>query len=217
MVRRGEYLERAVVIPGAPPLEGLYHRGTRRSAALVAPPHPERGGGMEGPVVAELAWALTRAGHATLRFGYPGVGASGGRFDLAGAAEARDRAAEHLARSVDPLRPVAVHAVGLGFGGGLLLEGARGRPDVYASVVWVRPDPDEPLPELEGFDGSLAVVLPGRADPGWRRAVQAWADRAPRAAVRSVPGADPAFLQGLVTLGQVVVELLDPPGLVDLG
>ncbi|MCK6552090.1 alpha/beta hydrolase, partial [Myxococcota bacterium] len=72
MVRRGEYLERAVVVPGAAaPIEGLFHRGSKAPPAVFAPPHPSAGS-MEAPVVAELAWAVTRAGHATLRFNYPG-------------------------------------------------------------------------------------------------------------------------------------------------
>jgi hypothetical protein len=205
VVRRGEYLERAVVIPGDPPLEGLFHRGPRRPAVLVAPPHPERGGGMEGPVVAELAWALTRAGFATLRFSYPGLGASGGAFTLEAARAARDRAAAHLSESTGG-GPVA--GVGLGFGGGLLAEVAP----TLAELVWIRPDPAEPLPEPTGLGIELTVVVPGGEDPAWRGRVQGWAESAPRGRIRVVPRADPAFLQGLVTLGRVVAEVLAPPG-----
>ncbi|HEX9602795.1 MAG TPA: alpha/beta hydrolase, partial [Myxococcales bacterium] len=45
----------------------------------IASPHPALGGSMTVPTVAELAWALTRAGFPTLRFDYRGVGASQGR------------------------------------------------------------------------------------------------------------------------------------------
>src|SRR3989454_11469382 len=75
MVLAGQYLERSVVVGG---LDALYHRGTREPPCAIAAPHPALGGSMLSPVVAELAWALTRAGHPTLRFDYRGVGASRG-------------------------------------------------------------------------------------------------------------------------------------------
>lgn len=79
MVLAGQYLERSVVVrSGELTLDALYHRGSREPACVLASPHPALGGSMTAPVIAELAWALTRAGHATLRFDYRGVGASQG-------------------------------------------------------------------------------------------------------------------------------------------
>src|SRR6266478_5402156 len=75
MVLSGQYLERSVVVGE---LDALYHRGTREPPCVIAAPHPALGGSMRSPVVAELAWALTRAGHPTMRFDYRGVGASRG-------------------------------------------------------------------------------------------------------------------------------------------
>src|SRR6267142_6952168 len=75
MVLRGQYLERSVVVGD---LDALYHRGTREPPCAIAAPHPALGGSMLSPVVAELAWALTRAGHPTMRFDYRGVGSSRG-------------------------------------------------------------------------------------------------------------------------------------------
>src|SRR2546422_163895 len=75
MVLSGQYLERSVVVGE---LDALYHRGTREPPCVIAAPHPALGGSMLSPVVAELAWALTRAGHPTMRFDYRGVGASRG-------------------------------------------------------------------------------------------------------------------------------------------
>src|SRR5688572_5794068 len=81
MVLRGQYLERMIPVrSGELHLEGLYHRGRLLPPCVVAAPHPQQGGSMDSPVVAELAWAITRAGHATLRFNYRGVGASQGSF-----------------------------------------------------------------------------------------------------------------------------------------
>src|SRR5437868_13416466 len=80
MVLRGQFLERSVTIPsGGVSLDGLYHRGDERPACVLAAPHPALGGSMSAPVVAELAWQLTQAGHPTLRFDYRGVGASQGK------------------------------------------------------------------------------------------------------------------------------------------
>ena len=73
MVLAGQFLERSVVVGD---LDALYHRGTRDPPCAIAAPHPALGGSMLSPVVAELAWALTRAGHPTTRFDYRGVGAS---------------------------------------------------------------------------------------------------------------------------------------------
>src|SRR5438105_13390404 len=79
MVLAGQYLERSVVVrSGDLALDALYHRGKRDPPCLLASPHPSLGGSMIAPVIAELAWALTRAGHATMRFNYRGVGSSRG-------------------------------------------------------------------------------------------------------------------------------------------
>lgn len=76
MVLPGQYLERSVVVGD---LDALYHRGSRDPPCVLAAPHPAMGGSMLAPVIAELAWAITRAGHATMRFDYRGVGASRGK------------------------------------------------------------------------------------------------------------------------------------------
>jgi alpha/beta superfamily hydrolase len=84
VVLPGQFLERPVVVPAADGsrLDALYHRGVRAPACVLASPHPALGGSMTAPVLNELAWALARAGHPTLRFDYRGVGASQGRSSL---------------------------------------------------------------------------------------------------------------------------------------
>ena len=98
MVQPGQFLERSVLVKsGELSLDALYHRGHRAPPCVIAAPHPALGGSMTVPAVAELAWALTRAGFPTLRFDYRGVGASQGR-------------SRHAARQLCPrrgLRPVA--------------------------------------------------------------------------------------------------------------
>src|SRR5690349_5773686 len=76
MVLAGQYLERSVVVDD---LDALYHRGKREPPCVIASPHPALGGSMISPVIAQLAWAITRGGHPTMRFDYRGVGASRGR------------------------------------------------------------------------------------------------------------------------------------------
>jgi len=203
MVRRGEYLERAVVIPGGPPLEGLYHRGKRAPGILIAPPHPERGG-MEMALIAELAWALTRSGHATLRFNYEGVGASAGTFEPTRAGEAAARAFEHLQASV----PGPVAGVGVGLGGPVLAEVLGGHPD--ALVLWVLPQL-EALREFDpaGLPGGAWVVLAAGAPKALRSAAEAWAQGHPRGHLITVAGADPTFTKGLVELGRAAVSIFE--------
>jgi alpha/beta superfamily hydrolase len=89
VVLPGQFLERPVVIPAADGarLDGLYHRGVRTPACVLASPHPSLGGSMTAPVLNELAWALARARHPTLRFDYRGVGASQGRSSFPATAD----------------------------------------------------------------------------------------------------------------------------------
>src|SRR5258706_15921171 len=119
MVLPGQYLERSVVVGD---LDALYHRGKRDPACAIASPHPALGGSMIAPVVAELAWALTRAGHATMRFNYRGVGSSRGKSrHQAGSMTIGDVSDEvaDLSQIIDQLmattRQAAVCAVGYSF------------------------------------------------------------------------------------------------------
>jgi uncharacterized protein len=128
MVRAGEFLERSVVVGD---LDALYHRGTRDPPCAIAAPHPALGGSMLSPVVAELAWALTRAGHPTMRFDYRGVGASRG----VSRHPAGSQRIAHLHDEVADLQRICDHllatsgmaqacAVGYSFGAAVALEAA---------------------------------------------------------------------------------------------
>jgi alpha/beta superfamily hydrolase len=216
VVRRGEYLERAVVVPGADvPIEGLYHHGKRRPGVLIAPPHPERGGAMEGAVVAELAWAITRAGHPTLRFNYRGVGGSGGTYDDAACLDTAAIAAAHLGACCDPEQPgVPIAAAGLGFGATQVARLAveRALPLTHLFLI----APETVPPGIETFDGEL-VILFGQRDPTDRTPFAALADTVRDGRLTVIPAADAAFLRGLVALGRAVAETLSPSGMIDLG
>ncbi len=82
MVLPGQFLERpALVDAGGLTLDALYHRGAAPPAILLCPPLDAEG--MDAPLLAELAWAAARAGHASLRFQHRGRGGSQGAFDPA--------------------------------------------------------------------------------------------------------------------------------------
>jgi uncharacterized protein len=78
MVIHGQFFERpAIIAAGDCVLDGLSTSGDARPPLLIVPPPPERGS-MDHPVLAELAWAASRASFPTLRFNFRGVGASQG-------------------------------------------------------------------------------------------------------------------------------------------
>jgi len=98
-------------------LDALYHRGTREPPCVIAAPHPALGGSMRSPVVAELAWALTRAGHPTMRFDYRAWCIARNFADVAGSGHLADlreevadlqRVCEHLLASTQMTEVCAV-------------------------------------------------------------------------------------------------------------
>src|SRR5260370_23317985 len=128
MVLAGQYLERSVVVGD---LDALHRRGKRERPCAIASPHPALGGSMIAPVIAELAWALTRAGFPTMRFDYLGVGASRGEpRHEAGSLRIGDVSgeAEDLRKILDQLLATthmpAACAVGYSFGAKVALEAA---------------------------------------------------------------------------------------------
>lgn len=222
MVRRGEYLERAVVIPHEEGhLEGLYHRGKKSPGVLIAPPHPFDGGGMESTIIAELAWAVTRAGFPTLRFNYRGVGASQGTFkEEIGAFQDLLRAADHLRVSLSHdleaknLPPIA--ALGVGLGGALAAKMALEADFAVMPLMLVSPNADA-LPDISSYPGEVLFVRAQEDRTSDLEALSAMAEQAKNGRVATVPGADRSFVRGLVHLGKIVAETLEPPGMIDFG
>ena len=193
MVLRGQYLERAALVPcGALTLEGLYHRGHRAPAVLCCP--PAESGGMDSPTLAELAWACARTGHASLRFQHRGFGASTGARDPAGAVEDAEAALAHLAASVPG--PLAV--AGLGSGCTTALSLLRAHPEIGCGVLLV---PDLPV-DAEGLAARVLVLLPEEGAPISPECVRG-------ATTRIVRGADGRLLRGLPELGRAAVAFLE--------
>jgi hypothetical protein len=121
-------------------LEGLYVsvKGADVPGAVLAPPHPLYGGSMDSPVLNELAHACDRAGVATLRFNWRGIGASAGRpsGDPADADADYTAALEQLAATVGG--PLV--AGGYSFGAATALRCAAAEPRV-TKLLLVAPPP----------------------------------------------------------------------------
>lgn len=204
MVLAGQYLERPALIPCGPlVLEGLAHRGARRPTLLACPPTGP-GGGMDAPLVAELAWATARAGHASLRFQHRGVAGSQGEPDAATEVEDALAAFDHLAAGLPGAAGAAgaVAVAGVGGGAGTAVGVARARR--VAGLALVAPTA---WPDLDGLDLPILLVLPERG------ALLAPAEAARRLAPRGgrvelVEGADALFRSGLPRAGRAVAAWL---------
>ncbi|MGQ0506530.1 MAG: alpha/beta hydrolase [Myxococcaceae bacterium] len=154
MVTRGQFLERPTLISvGKHVLEGLSHRGAKLPPLLIVPPPPSEGG-MDHVVAAELAWAVTQTGHATLRFNFRGVGASQGK--PGGESERLEDTTAALALLQENSGVAACAVVAISGSASLLDALARRHPDLAATKSL---QADLPLPEvgrmvtlwLEGF------------------------------------------------------------------
>jgi alpha/beta superfamily hydrolase len=201
VVLAGQYLERSVVIGQ---LDGLYHRGTREPPCAIASPHPALGGSMTSPVIAELAWALTRAGHSTLRFDYRGVGASRGqRRSSTGWLTDVSEEVSDLYLVADQLlattRAATVCAVGYSFGAKVALEAARD-PRISQLVLIAPPTSIADFSALETV-GKRTLVVCAEHD--------SYCDRSKLPVpLEIIPHADHFFGRGLTELGKVVAEFL---------
>ena len=168
MVAPGQFLERSVAIPtaGGLVLDGLYHRGVRAPACVLAAPHPALGGSMTVPAINELAWALTRAGHPTLRFDYRGVGASQGTSQHRGAL------LEEWGGGLPRIEPAALadEVADLRAAGAQLAETERFTLDEEAPVIDSLSTPGARLCAI-GYSFGACVALADAHSAQWDRLV----------------------------------------------
>lgn len=199
MVLKGEFLERATLIPsGKHVLEGLWHRGTRAPAALLIPPRPGQGS-MDVAALNELAFALSRAGHASLRFNFSGVGASQGEVKRATDLARDVRAAAKVLRESAGVDEVALVAFRSGAEVALEVIGEAAR------LVLISPPHDLDLEALAATTLPAALVLP-EGEPERARFAAHCAATGDRLVL--VEGADLAWNRGLPQLGREVVATL---------
>ena len=208
MVLAGQYLERSVVVKsGELSLDALYHRGKREPPCVIAAPHPAMGGSMISPVIAELAWALTRAGHATLRFNYRGVGGSQGvtRHAVSDAPSRGLDLTDEIAdfHAAEELLLATAHAaelcaVGYSFGAAVALAAAQ---DARVSRLILIAPPTA----LADFSALHALAKPVLVICAHH---DAYCDRASlqlpeQGTLEIIPHTDHFFLRGLTELGKL--------------
>ncbi|MGZ6142079.1 MAG: alpha/beta hydrolase [Myxococcales bacterium] len=207
MVLAGQYLERSVVVGD---LDALYHRGRREPPCVIASPHPAVGGSMIAPVIAELAWALTRAGHATMRFNYRGVGSSRGLSrHQAGSMQIGDVSdeIEDLYKITDQLlattHQAAACAVGYSFGAKVALEAAQDRRISHVVLV-APPNRLADFGRLAKLTMPLLVVCAHHDAYCDRQSLQL----PEQAKIEVIPHADHFFGRGLTEMGKAVAAWL---------
>lgn len=202
MVQKGQFLERATLIPnGRNTLEGLWHRGQKAPAMLLVPPKPGEGS-MDAAPLNELAFALSRAGHPSLRFNYGGVGASQGGSKTAVQLEADARAALAALRENAEIDELA--AIGFRTGAEVALR----LLDEVVAVVLVSPPGDLELGPLAKLQVAALFAVP-QSDPHRSQWSAHCAETGDKLAV--IEGADPAWNRGLVQLGRSVAEFFERP------
>lgn len=197
---------RSTLFPGpAGRLEGLWKGPVepRRGAAVVAHPHPLHGGTQHNKVVYRAAQALTRAGYATLRFNFRGVGVSEGRHD-SGRGEVGDyRAALDEAQRSEGLPIVAA---GFSFGAAMALKAIPGDTRIEACIALGLPLATESGRGVARPSVPALLVVGEKDAFGPPEELACFLGGTGRLVV--VPGADHFFEGALESVGEAILEFL---------
>jgi alpha/beta superfamily hydrolase len=199
----------AIALPEGGSLEGIFIAGAPGSnqGAVIAPPHPLYGGSIESPVLNEIAYACTKAGIASLRFNWRGVGAStGAPSGDAADADADYRAAlAHMGETVDG--PIV--ACGYSFGAGTAMRVALGDRRIERLVLVAPPPAMLPPDAFEQLERA-ALVLVGECDslaePDRLRELT---ERGSGVRFEVIPIADHFFAAGLADISRSAADWLD--------
>ena len=199
----------AIALPEGGSLEGIFIAGGPGSnqGAVIAPPHPLYGGSIESPVLNEIAYACTRAGIASLRFNWRGVGASTG----AASGDAADADADYRAALTQMGETVegSIVACGYSFGAGAALRAAFGDRRIDRLVLVAPPPAMLPPGAFEQLERS-ALVLVGECDslvePDRLRELTG---RASGVRLEVIPVADHFFAAGLADISRLAAVWLE--------
>jgi len=200
-------IERAVSIAmqgGQLALEGIYlpGEGDECMGAVVAPPHPLYGGSMDAPVVNELAYACQKAGHASLRFNWRGVGGSAGTSS--GEAQPADEDYSAATLYLEETVAAPLIAAGYSFGAAAAIRACQRHPR-FRRLLLVAPPPalfdDHALAGL----GRRLLLLTGEHDQyAPPEALAAIVSGIPSATLHVIPEADHFFMKGLSDISRIV-------------
>lgn len=157
---------------------------------------------MDLPLIAELAFQATRAGHPTLRLNYRGVGASAGAFAEGEARRDAVRAIEHLESTVGT---TGIGLLGIGLGALVAASSALEKVGAVSILILVGPDPELLPATLPGFEGDLLIVA--SEAPG-ADALKGIVERAPRGRLSVIPHAGRLFQLRQGDLTRVVIDAL---------
>ncbi len=192
-----------ILVPGAGlTLEGVWQKGDGRGAVIAAP-HPEYGGSLESPVVSEIAYALHKAGIASLRFNWRGVGASQGA--ISGDSSAADEDYLAAVDQVSETTGAAVIAAGYSFGAATALR--VGLRDARISELVLIAPPISMIASLAlaDFRGPIHVIVGGRDTFAPLGQLSALLEGLPNANLDVIPKADHFFVSdGLAELVELV-------------
>ena len=197
-------------------LEGIFIRGqgAECGGAVLAPPHPLYGGSMDSPVVTELTYACKRAGYATARFNWRGVGASGGAPSGEPAHADADYQAtvDYLAETVEG--PLV--AAGYSFGAATAIRVAACNPRVRKLLLVAPPPAMLDAEALASFKGRALAIVGTRDDFAPLPEVEAHFGDEGHRRLAVVPDADHFFGQGLEQISREALAWLggdaDPDG-----
>ena len=189
-------------------LEGLFVAAAPgvSGGAVIAPPHPRYGGSMENPVVSELAWAATRAGLASLRFNWRGVGASSGEptGEIGAGCADYGAALAQLAATV----PGPLAACGYSFGAVVALAATADAPGVERWILVAPPPSLLPAGSRPPREGRTLVAVGEGDQIAPARELAAWAEALSSTQCVVIPEADHFFVSGLRELGGEVAAWL---------
>jgi alpha/beta superfamily hydrolase len=183
-------------------LEGLFVPAPEsgHGGAVIAPPHPLMGGSMENPVVTEIAFACQRAGLASLRFNWRGVGASAG--EPSGDAEVADEDYEAAREFLSETTPGPILACGYSFGAVTALRASAGPGGPDRLVLVAPPTSMLDAQLLHDFEGPIFIAAGQHDTYVDVRVLSELAIEARAARFELIPGCDHFFVQGLPALGE---------------